>query len=367
MGWLRKLSVVAVLVAIAFYAFPQYVVYPFIILDATTSWSLETSTFWRNYHLFLASTRPDREPMPLPELQMKDFTRERFMEMTKNWTFPIVIRNVIPRDAQVLKDWANKTWWIENYGDEEVMCKPTDRTYNDKNRPFYPLKEWWRRTDEGEKIYISGTSSIFRRRPELAAMINDPIYEKIAPVEGDKPFATQLFMGQSGTGSPIHNAIAVNVFRQIVGRKRWWFFPPSETPYVTPCITATGYSYHSPISWAPIKFRGNVSDPMVQKLERYTTVLEPGDVVMNPPWFWHAVENLDPFTIGSPARYADKDARAAFRVAQGLTNILFGHVYWQHGSIENFKQSMIAENKLMDGRDAIERSVASNRAAETYE
>jgi hypothetical protein len=365
MGFCRKfLPVLVVLVAVSLVLFPQYVVYPFIVWDALTKWTLEENLFWNYYHEFLVATRPDRPPIPLPELQASDFTRERFMELSKNWTFPIVIRGVL-KDSPALKNWADKNWWIEHYGDEEVMCKPTDRTYNSDQRPFYTLKEWWRRTDAGEKIYISGTSSIFRRRPELGEMINHPILNDMAPVLGDKPFATQIFMGQAGTGSPIHNAIAVNVFRQIVGRKRWWFIPTSETAYVRPCITALGYSYHSHLNIAPI--RGNVSDPIVNKLERYTAVLEPGDVVMNPPWFWHAVENLDPFTIGSPARYADKDARAARMVAPGLTNLMFAHIYFTHGSLDNFKAALIEENKLIDGRDALERSVAKNRAKETYE
>jgi hypothetical protein len=365
MGFCRKfLPLLVVVVAVSVVLCPNYVVYPFIVADALTSWTVEDSWLWDQYHKFLTATRPDRPALPLPEMDISEWSRERFMVMTKNWTFPIVIRGVL-KESPALKNWANKTWWIENYGDEEVMCKPTDRTYNDKHKPFYPLKEWWRRTDSGEKIYISGTSSIFRRRPELGAMVHHPIFDEMAPVLGDKPFATQIFMGQQGTGSPIHNAVAVNVFRQIVGRKRWWFWPTSETAYLKPCITSLGYSYHSPLDWAPV--RGNVTDPIVAKLERYTAVLEPGDVVMNPPWFWHAVENLDRFTIGSPARYADAGANTARRVAPGLTNIMFAHMIMTHGSFENFKKALTEENKLIDGRDALERSVARNRAKETYD
>jgi uncharacterized RmlC-like cupin family protein len=32
---------------------------------------------------------------------------------------------------------------------------------------------------------------------------------------------------------------------------------------------------------------GEKMSPWMNKLERYTVTLQPGDLLMNPPWFWH--------------------------------------------------------------------------------
>lgn len=32
--------------------------------------------------------------------------------------------------------------------------------------------------------------------------------------------------------------------------------------------------------------------PLYRYVDRYETVLEPGDVLWNPPWVWHGVQNL---------------------------------------------------------------------------
>lgn len=59
--------------------------------------------------------------------------------------------------------------------------------------------------------------------------------------------------------------------------------------------------------------------PWMSKLERYTTVLNPGDVLINPPWFWHGIINLGDrkdkkLVIGAPSRYGQgHSVKAGFR------------------------------------------------------
>ncbi len=37
---------------------------------------------------------------------------------------------------------------------------------------------------------------------------------------------------------------------------------------------------------------GEQESAWLKKLERYTAVLYPGDVLINPPWFWHGILNV---------------------------------------------------------------------------
>jgi len=57
-------------------------------------------------------------------------------------------------------------------------------------------------------------------------------------------------------------------------------------------------------------------------LERYTIVVHPGDVLINPPWFWHGTRNLgeSSFIVGCPSRYGSGTVmEAAFRTNFLLT------------------------------------------------
>jgi hypothetical protein len=44
------------------------------------------------------------------------------------------------------------------------------------------------------------------------------------------------------------------------------------------------------------------------KIPRYETVLEPGDFLFNPSWYWHAVKNKTDYTIAVANRYLSANA-----------------------------------------------------------
>jgi hypothetical protein len=306
--------------------------------------------------------RSDRDPLPLPEIDAKDFTREKIVALSNNFAFPVVIRGGL-KDTPALKLWADEKWWLENYGDEEVITKPVGRSYGGNSKFFASIKEWAELAEvDGRSNYIAGASSIFRRRPELAEMVDSPLLRQCSPNAGEDPINLQLFMGFSGSGSPIHSGFGCNLFRMIVGRKRWWFMPTTETPYMMPSMTSTGFSMHSTLRMAPIG--GNITDPIVPKMERYTAVLEPGDLLINPPWIWHAIENIDNFTVGVPSRYPGP---AAFRTDPIATIMAGMRFISNYGSIENFRKSLGGKGALHNGRDALEQGIADNRASENYE
>lgn len=116
-------------------------------------------------------------------------------------------------------------------------------------------------------------------------------------------------------------------FRQIAGRKKWWFLPPNQTPYLKPSWNVNGFSAHT---MTKIGKKGEEASPWLSKLTRYTTVLQPGDVLINPPWYWHGILNMGiesehDLVIGSPVRYSkDVCRRAAFK-----SNFIYtSHALW---------------------------------------
>jgi hypothetical protein len=112
--------------------------------------------------------------------------------------------------------------------------------------------------------------------------------------------------------------IATDRFRMISGRKKWWFIPPSETSLLWPAINVNGFSAHTKTK---VGKGEEEPSPWLSKLTRYTSIVGPGDMLINPPWFWHGIENLgEPgeLIIGSPTRYAGRGNKAAME-----TNLLY--------------------------------------------
>lgn len=264
-------------------------------------WVLFDSPMAKSYHDFLLSRLPDRPEIPLPELDVKDLTRESLEKMSNGYTFPVVVRGVL-KDSPALKQWADQNWWVKNYGNESVLCKYVEQVADDGEPPECTVEKSFGKADGSGRLYISGESKLFGRRPELEQTLNNELINSVAP--GDKVF-TQIFMGFPHMGSDVHGAVGCNIFRQIVGRKKWWLFPQSQTPYVRASINKNGFSAHTLTKIG--KEQNGQASSYLTKLERYTVILEPGDILLNPPWIWHGIKNLgeDPnsLVIGVPTRY----------------------------------------------------------------
>lgn len=108
--------------------------------------------------------------------------------------------------------------------------------------------------------------------------------------------AFQVFMGGDNTITPIHNANQCNLFTQVYGEKKWVLYHPKHTPIVDPNPVRNVYRD------GPIKSEEGQFDPFnpdfsgPYKLYKYidglTVHLRPGDVLWNPPFYWHSVKNV---------------------------------------------------------------------------
>lgn len=98
----------------------------------------------------------------------------------------------------------------------------------------------------------------------------------------------QLFMGGAGVGTGLHSAISSNLFVQIHGRKRWVLFSPDCNPVLDVALSREP-CFHSPIDAMSPDYEAH---PAFQNVVGYEVVLEPGDVLYNPPFFWHQTVNV---------------------------------------------------------------------------
>lgn len=199
---MKLVVVLPVLIAISLVYLPSFWVSVLVLVDYYTPWVLFESPLYDQYHQFLVSRLPEKPEIPLQEIDASEATREKVIELTKDYTFPLIIRGLGKNTTGVQK-WADHDWWIKNYGEEELLCGTFSQVVEDCT-----VRGFFQALKDGKPFYVSGASIIFEKHPELRAMIDCPGIEAIEP---EFRTATQIFMGPPGMGSDIHAAIGVNV------------------------------------------------------------------------------------------------------------------------------------------------------------
>lgn len=123
------------------------------------------------YHSFVVSQLRDREELPAVELLLNETTFESLKAASHGWTVPVVIRGAL-KDSMALKQWTDAKWWLDNYGDEEVLCKYVEKISD--SDPSCTVRDSFGEKN-GSRLYISGESKLFTRRDEL----NDMVYLRL--------------------------------------------------------------------------------------------------------------------------------------------------------------------------------------------
>jgi hypothetical protein len=241
--------------------------------------------------------------------------------------------------------WNNISWWIDQYGDEIVLCKDTRDGIAVAS---CSIKETLLSNQSTKKYYIVGETNLFSRHPELEQMLHFHDKKIITELSPGRHIFTQLFMGYGGMGSDVHSALGCNLFHQIVGKKKWTVFPPSQGPYLLPSLNPNGLSVYTMTRLGSGKI-GTEPSPWLSKLERYSAILEPGDLFFDAPWFWHGVENISPeedLVIGVASRYMTPLFSSSFKNNWLLTSLGIASIAKEFGlkkflsSPESFQQSL---------------------------
>jgi hypothetical protein len=98
----------------------------------------------------------------------------------------------------------------------------------------------------------------------------------------------KMYVGGPMTSTSFHCAPVMNLYLQAYGRKRWVLISPRFTPFMYPALSK-GLNWQSRVDFRDPNYE---EAPLYRYVDRYETILEPGDVLWNPPWVWHGVQNL---------------------------------------------------------------------------
>ncbi|WP_165393343.1 cupin-like domain-containing protein [Rivibacter subsaxonicus] len=132
--------------------------------------------------------------------------------------------------------------------------------------------------------YLTANNEVLRR-PEFAPLLAD--IGTLPPFCDPDQLArsSSFWFGPAGSITPLHHDTLMLLHTQVVGRKRWRFISPLETPRL----------YNHDGVFSPIDLDRPDLDrfPDFRGVKVLEVVLEPGDTVFLPLGWWHQVTSLE--------------------------------------------------------------------------
>jgi len=143
--------------------------------------------------------------------------------------------------------------------------------------------------------YLTANNELLRR-PEFAPLLADigslPDYCDARQLANSCSF----WFGPAGTVTPLHHDTLMLFHTQVVGRKRWRFVSPLETPKL--------YNYYDVYSPVDIDRPDLNRYPDFAQVKVLDVIVEPGETMFLPLGWWHQVTALDlsmSFSFSNPA------------------------------------------------------------------
>jgi hypothetical protein len=257
-------------------------------------------------------------PEHIPTIPYSEFTMEKLKEITNNFRSPAIVRDMFKGTA------AHDKWGVDGYLSSKIgdFMIPVVRNakYNtlQNDRAVLSFREAFTEivNDANSKVYMFfpvksrfsfnhselGTLEVLQSRINEVVLedleIDKRIWNGFGTNKHSTYFGSQLIIGQGSndaketTGTGWHCAAGNNWFVQAIGRKRWFFLDPKYSAYMFPLRGGkvnmmTGnfnMSYYS--QFLPVQYGD----------------LNPGDMLYNPDWQWHTIQNFEGLSIGVPIR-----------------------------------------------------------------
>lgn len=230
--------------------------------------------------------------VPIP--RRRNLDPEEFYREYLRKGVPVVMEGAA-NDWVCRKKWTMQ-YFADRYGDDEITVTTGEvQTSSGSVRTAVTLRDVIENKDQSDMKYLR-FHPLIAIHPELADDIPFDWFEKY---KGRKSMfsQSQFFIGTQGTATGMHNSQLANLFAMVSGEKDWFLFPTSYTALMDPPVTHSVYrlSRHN---------TGQVVEPAYAKLDGYRVHLKAGDVLWNPPFYWHSVCNLTD-TIGVGYRWND--------------------------------------------------------------
>ena len=268
--------------------------------------------------------------------ESKDLSIDSLKRMYTEDIRPVVLRGYA-KEYDCVRLWSPE-YFKKNYGQFKIFYTSTEKIVNDDGKL---LSDFIDDVVSGSKnrAYIENSSDIFNTFPELHDQLG---LDNVAQYLGDYASyhkIAQLFFGGVGTGAVYHCANELNCFLNIYGKKKWFFVHPKYSIAMYSTLMNKGYFVGSFVKHKASKGFLEAHTPLYNRIPKLTITLEPGDLLINPPWWWHAINNLTPVTISVATRW----------------NILADYI--RQSPLYDFIQSLRKERWTSFEKDFLEKTV----------
>jgi len=187
---------------------------------------------------------------------------------------PFVVRN-FQQGTVALREWTTD-WFAKNYGD--FLCSSSEVDDHTPRKLSSLL---------AEKSYVNFLDRIFRVHPELEDHLQvREAATTLSQMLGLEPSYNEIFLStKSGSGSILHCHSVWNFFMQVDGHKKWTLVDPEFSHLVYSASHALEFGTMQGLHAESSAF------PLYEYCPRYEVTLNPGDLLFNPPMWWHRIEN----------------------------------------------------------------------------
>ena len=288
---------------------------------------------WLGYKLFLRffgkskhrldqkiiSEIGERDEVEIGELQRLDklVSPEELEGLNFDLSQPLLIKGGA-KNWDCVKKW-DFDFFKSEYGDYEVILNDNKGLVFPKGGQQFESISLSNQIDgirKGSKKYLK-FCRVVDKHPELKEDLNLEWIRGFRKTQSSSfREETYTFFAPKGSITPVHCGLSSNVFVQIEGNKKWFLWAPEDRIFLD-CRTDRTFYYYSEANPYDIK---DEKFPLVKYAKRYEILLEPGDILCVPPFFWHQIENPTE-SIGLAYRYSSiKDALHASKM---LTALMF--------------------------------------------
>lgn len=219
---------------------------------------------------------------------------------------PFIVKG-FAQDSNAVRKW-NLEYFAKHYADAEVAYAIMYRDKARKDGLYGKLNEVIRlmKQAKDETVYIHNTSQIFK---DFRDLLNDIQYSTLQ--EFYKPIAVnaivQLFMGVRKSVTDLHCANEFNSFLMIQGKKKWTFASYEYSYALRGNLNVNAFNAITEIDDYTRDFEYfEKKYPMYNRIPKLVGEIEPGDMLVFSPWWWHGVENTTDTTIGVATRWTAK-------------------------------------------------------------
>jgi hypothetical protein len=217
-------------------------------------------------------------------------SRDEFVERFVTGSRPLVL-------TAAAQDWPAMTRWSPQdlktrFGhlDVEIQAERSADPHYEQNKLNH--RRQVRLADFVDQVTSGGTTNDYYltannealRRPEFAPLLQDIGTLPDICNRSALPQTSSFWFGPAGTVTPLHHDSIMLMHTQVVGRKRWRFISPLQTPHL--------YNYNNVFSPIDIDAPDLNRYPRFKDVSVLETVVGPGDTVFLPLGWWHQVAAL---------------------------------------------------------------------------